>query len=214
MPRYKSNIQALVFFSGLLLISFGAVAQNPISTERPTQSISAIVLPSNSFQVEQGFTYANDSLNLDGFFRLGISNLGEISLLTYYDSPDVTIGAKVNLLKDKDYQPGIAIKVELTGAKVSDYRLSIGQKLSERFSATVNLGYSQQFYSIVAVGYGISDRFATFLEGYFEDSYNQFNTGITFAINSETQLDLSAGLLGSDASYFGVGLARRFMFKE
>ena len=198
---------------GLIFIGNNVYAQDPIATERPSQSIGSLVLPGNSFMFEQGFTYKNDSLELDGFFRLGVSDIGELRLLTYYDSPLVTIGAKVNLLKDKNYRPGIAIKVDLTGAKVTDYRLIIMQKLSDQFSANLNVGYSSTTYGILYIGYSFADRFGAYLEGYFENDYNQFNTGLTFTANSETQFDINAGLIDFDAGYLGVGFARRFLFK-
>ena len=135
----------------LIFISSSAFAQDPIATERPSQSVGSLVLPGNSFLFEQGFTYKNDSLELDGFFRLGVSDIGELRLLTYYDSPLATIGAKVNLLKDKNYRPGIAIKVDLTGAKITDYRLIIMQKLSDQFSANLNVGYASTTYGIIYV---------------------------------------------------------------
>jgi len=206
----------LYFSVPLALILFGnrAYAQDPIATERPTQSIGSLVLPGNSFQFEQGFTFKRDTLELDGFFRLGVSDIGELRLFTYYDSPLVTIGAKVNLLKDKNYRPGIAIRVELTGAKVTDYRLAIMQKLSDQFSATINVGYTNTTYGILAIGYSFADRFGVYMEGYIEKDYTQLNTGLTFAVNSETQLDINTGILNFAGGYLTVGFARRFMFKK
>jgi hypothetical protein len=214
MRLISLNFFFVTIVLGLIFISNNVYAQDPIATERPTQSIGSLVLPGNSFQFEQGFTYKSDTLELDGFFRLGVSDIGELRLFTYYDSPLVTIGAKVNLLKDKNYRPGIAIRVELTGAKVSDYRLAIMQKLSEQFSATINVGYTDTSYGILAIGYSFADRFGAYLEGYFEKDYTQLNTGLTFAVNSETQLDINTGLLNFDGGYLTVGFARRFMFKK
>lgn len=210
----KLNFLRLTTIVVLVFIGNKSYGQDPIATERPTQSIGSLVLPGNSFQFEQGFTYKNDSLELDGFFRLGVSDIGELRLFTYYDSPLVTIGAKVNILQDKNYRPGIAIRVELTGAEVTDYRMAISQKLSDQFGATFNVGYSYTTYGILAVGYSFSDKFAVFLEGYFEKDYSQFNTGLTWVLNSETQIDISAGLLNLDSGYIGVGFARRFLFKK
>jgi hypothetical protein len=214
MRLIKRNFFFIAAILGLIIIGNNVFAQNSIATERPTQSIGSLVLPGNSFQFEQGFTYKSDTLELDGFFRLGVSDIGELRLFTYYDSPLVTIGAKVNLLKDKNYRPGIAIRVELTGAKVTDYRLAIMQKLSEQFSATFNIGYTTTTYGILAIGYSFADKFGTFLEGYAEKDYSQINTGLTFVVNSETQLDITTGILNFDAGYVGIGFARRFMFKK
>jgi len=214
MRLIQRNFFYVITSFGLLFMGNIVFAQDPIATERPTQSIGSLVLPANSFQFEQGFTYKGDTLELDGFFRLGVSDIGELRLFTYYDSPLVTIGAKVNILKDKNYRPGIAIRVELTGAKVTDYRLAIMQKLSDQFSVTVNAGYSHTTYGILAIGYSFADRFGAYLEGYFESGYTQLNTGLTFAVNSETQLDINTGLLNFDGGYLTVGFARRFMFKK
>ena len=214
MQLIKKNFLELLVVQGLIFISLNLLAQDPISTERPTQSIGSLVLPGNSFQFEQGFTFKNDSLELDGFFRLGVSDIGELRLFTYYNSPLVTIGAKVNLLKNRNYRPGIAIRVELTGSKVSDYRLAISQKLSEQFSATINLGYADGTYGILAIGYSFAEKFGVFLEGYYERDYTQINTGLTFMVNSETQLDITTGSLNFDSGYVGVGFSRRFMFRK
>lgn len=214
MGKYNCKTALFILFVLILLNKGSLYAQiDPIATERPTQSIGSLVLPANAFQFEQGFTYT-DTLVLDGFFRLALSDLGEIRLLSYYNSPTVTIGAKVNLLKAKDYRPGIAIRVELTGAQVSDYRLAVMQKLTDRFSATFNVGYSTQFYGILALGYSFDNRLGAFFEVYTENNYTQLNTGVTYALNSETQLDVTSGLLDFNSAYISVGFARRFMFKN
>ena len=69
-------------------------------------------------------------------------------------------------------------------------------------------------YGILAIGYSFADKFAVFLEGYAEKDYTQFNTGLTWVLNSETQLDITTGLLNFDSGYIGVGFARRFLFKK
>jgi hypothetical protein len=209
MRKIEINLRVII-----ILFSQQVYAQDPIATERPTQSIGSLVLPSSSFQYEHGFTFKSDTMEIDGFFRLGISDLGEIRLFTYFDSPSVTVGAKVKLLRAKNYRPGIALKVDLTDAKITDYRVAIMQKITAQFSATINVGYGSTTYGILAIGYSFADRFGVFLEGYFENDYKQLNTGITFAIDSETQLDVTAGTYDFDSGYIGLGFARRFMFKK
>ena len=131
MIKFFKRREPLILLA-LIFIVLKSYAQDPIATERPTQSIGHLVLPANSFQFEQGFTY-KDTLELDGFFRLGVSDIGEIRLLTYYDSPQVTVGVKVKLLKARDYRPGIAIRIEMTDFQVSDYRFVYDQKISDKF---------------------------------------------------------------------------------
>jgi hypothetical protein len=210
----RNIIKGLVVLTNLLALSNIAYAQDPIATERPTQSIGSLVLPGNSFQYEHGFTFKSDTLEIDGFFRLGISDIGEIRLFTYYDSPSVTVGAKVKLLRAKNYRPGIALKVDLTDAKITDYRLAISQKITEQFAATINVGYGSTTYGILAINYSFAEKFSVFLEGYLESDYAQLNTGMTFALNNETQLDVTAGTYNFNSGYIGVGFARRFMFKK
>ena len=199
-----------------LTSSLSVIAQevDPIATERPTQSIGSLIVPLNSFQLEQGFTYAQDTLVLDGFFRFGVSKIAELRIFTYYDSPLVTIGAKVNILQNKDYRPGIALKADINGGVITDYRIAIMQKLSDSFSSTVNLGKANDFYGVLAIGYSFADRFAAYVEGYFEGNYKQFNSGITFALNGETQFDLNTGWYDYQDMYVTIGFARRLVFKS
>ena len=205
------RLVSLLIFLGLSIL---VKAQDNIATERPTQSIGSLVLPTNSFQFEQGFTYAQDTLVLDGFFRFGVSKIAELRVFTYYDSPHVTIGAKVNVLEDKDYRPGIALKADLTGGIITDYRIVIMQKLSDSFSATVNVGQANQFYGVLAIGYSFADKFAAYIEGYFEQDYGQFNAGLTYGIDSETQVDINAGLYDFKDFYVTAGFARRIKWKN
>ena len=212
-------MKRIILLGGLLLWLKPSLAQEtgPIATERPTQSIGSLVLPTNSFQFEQGFTYASDTLVLDGFFRLAISNLGEIRLLTFYDSPEMTVGAKVKLLKMKNYRPGLAIKADLTAGRLTDVRLVVMQKISDRWLTTVNAGYTSftgRYYVVAALFYTFGRGLSVYGEGFLEGDYVQLNSGIMWAFNSETQIDLNVGLLDLNTAYINFGFARRFKYRK
>ena len=166
-----------------------------------------------SLSFSPSFTFT-DTVVLDGFFRLGVSDLGEIRLLTNYNSPGVTLSAKIKLIRPKDYRPGIGISASVADFRVTDYRLMIDQKISDNIGGVVNVGYGSKFYTIVYGGFTLGDKFSTYLEAYFESQYTQLNTGLVFLLNHETQLDLNLGLYNFDSGYVGVGIARRFMFKD
>lgn len=164
--------------------------------------------------------YANNQWTLDGFFRLSVGHIAEVRLLTYYDSPVPTIGAKVNLMKDDGYRPGIALKADITGGQFTDYRVAIMQKITNDLSASINfgaaanLGQSDRFYGVLALGYSFAEKFGAYIEGYFEQHYNQFNAGLTYGLNSETQLDINTGLMNGKDMYVMAGFARRIVFKK
>ena len=211
----------------IILISvfnyYESYGQENLVTARPTSAIAAWTLPSNSFQFEQGFTYDTDSLILDGLYRLSISKIAEIRFNTNYGSDKIGFGAKVMLLDPYKYKTGLALKVSVDGDFiVQDFRFIVTQTLTDRFSVFGNAGVNPggRWYGMVLLNIGLGDKFATYIEGDFRDGFQQYNTGLTYLINSETQLDLSAGLMRNnsehfgydDGTYIGIGFARRFKF--
>lgn len=212
----------------ILFISFQSYetyAQENIVTTRPTSAISAWTLPTNSFQFEQGFTYDNDTLVLDGLFRLAFSKIAEIRITTNYSSDLIGLGTKVMLLDPENHKTGLAVSLAVDGDFiVQDLRFIITQALTERYSVFGNFGVTPggRWYSMILFNIGLGDKFATYLEADLRDGFQQYNTGLTYLINSETQLDFSAGLkmnnsehFGYDDGYYvGVGFARRLKFDQ
>jgi hypothetical protein len=215
MKKLSRHRPVLAILTILFLWANYAQAQENISTTRPTSAIGAWTLPANSFQFEQGFTYNQDTLILDGFFRLAVSKIGEIRVLTLYGSNSIVFEGKVMILKPDEYKLGLAARISLTSdLLVSDFRLIATQKINDRFSFIGNVGVlpGNDFYGIALLNIGLGDKFGTYIEGYFKSGYQQYNTGLTYLINSETQLDLSMGLINYNSGYLGVGFARRFKY--
>jgi len=191
------------------------LAQGTIGTERPTTSTSSYTLSKNTFQFEQGFAFWNDTTVSDGLFRLAVSERGELRLFTSYASNSTYIGAKVNLWEQSDYKPGISIQASMgTQFDLVNFRASWSQKITDKFGSTFNIGKSDIYYVVVALGYSIGDKTSVFIEGVYDDKVQQFNAGFTYLIDSETQLDLSGGILTSNQQFISVGISRRFLYKN
>ena len=214
MKRKKFECLVAIFLVSAVFSNL-TFAQENIATARPTSAIGAWTIPANSFQFEQGFTYVNDTLVLDGLFRLAVSKIGEIRVLTLYGSDHIVFGAKVMLLNPVTHKTGLALKLSIdSDFRVLDFRMVATRKLSERFSVVANVGVIPEgrWYGIALFNIGLGDRFWTYLEGVFRGSFQQYNTGLTFLINSETQLDFSTGLINNNSGYVGLGVARRLKF--
>jgi hypothetical protein len=102
-----------------------------------------------------------------------------------------------------------------TDLLVTDLRLIVTKSLSDRFEIVGNFGQTLgRWYGIGLLSISLNDRMATWVEAYYEDGYQQFNSGLTYAINSETQIDLNFGLMDYEQGYIGVGFARRFKYAD
>lgn len=208
------------FKAGLLFLLFSVFhtltvnGQGTIGTERPTSSTSSYTISKNTFQFEQGFVFWNDTTTLDGLFRVAVSKRAEVRLFTGYGSNSTYLGAKVNLWEQVEYKPGISVQASF-GDQLSlvNFRVSWSQKISEKFGTTFNVGKGDIYYVVLALGYSIGDNVSVFVEGVYDDKVQQLNGGLTYLINSETQLDLSGALLSTDRSFVALGVSRRFMYK-
>ena len=210
--KFVCNTAILVVF---VLYTNLSIAQENIATARPTSGIGAWTIPANSFQFEQGFTYVNDTLVLDGLFRLAVSKIGEIRVLTLYGSDRIVFGGKVMLLNPAAHKTGLALKLSIdSDFRVLDFRMVASRKINDIFSVFGNVGVipGGRWYGIVLVNIGLGNKFGTYVEGFFRGSYQQYNTGLTYLINSETQLDFSTGLINNNSAYIGLGFARRLKF--
>jgi hypothetical protein len=209
----------------ILLFADQSYAQENLATARPTSAIGAWTLPSNSFQFEQGFTFVNDTLELDGLYRLSFSKIAELRFKTSYGSNNVEFGVKVMLLDPDRHKTGLALKISVDkDFIVRDFRMVVTQTLTDRFSVFGNFGVRPggRWYGIGLLNIGLGDKFSTYLEGDFRDGFQQYNTGLTYLIGSETQLDISTGLISNgsefygfeDSVYFGVGFSQRLKFDK
>ncbi len=214
MAAVKYGSLVLLFLLGASVTS-DVWAQGSIGTERPTTSTSSHTISKNTFQFEQGFAFWNDTTALDGLFRLAVSERGEIRLFTSYGSNSTYVGAKVSLWKQDDYKPGISIQASFGNQfDLVNYRVSWSQKITEKLGATFNVGKANIYYVVLALGYSLGDKASVFVEGVYDDKVQQFNAGLTYLINGETQMDFSGGLLTNDSYFVALGVSRRFLYKS
>ena len=162
----KSILSIAILFTIAYISS--AQEQNPIVTDRPTQSASSSVVPKGSFLAEYGFLFesAGDVSNitfanllvraglLDGVeFRVTQNILRSENDLTGESETGLsplTLGTKIHLLKENGALPQTSIigQVTLTNGKevfspdeaIPEVRLNFSNTLSDAFSLGYNLG--------------------------------------------------------------------------
>lgn len=216
-----------------ILIAMNTHAQEVINTDRPTQSVSAFVMPKGGFQVEYGFvsekattnqtnlTYGNFLLRyglLDGVeFRLtqnyqGIKAGGE----TNSGLSPLTLGTKIHLLDENGAKPQISFIGQVTldngddlfrpGDPLPEFRFNFQNTLSDK----VSLGYN--------IGMGLPQDNSYFLYtvvmGYaFSPGWTAFVEPYGFLPDGDADHRINAGLiyLANDRLQFdvsaGVGLS-------
>ncbi len=140
--------------------------------------------------------------------KLRISNAESEQLggLSFWD-----IGFRYNITASDSYKPSFGIQSELsldwvsqdfrTGGLVSNTLFIYGQKLSETFYLTTNLGSSWildgslEFIYAINLGFPITEKINGFIEGYgqLRNFTLRWDAGFTYLINNDFQLDLSGG---------------------
>lgn len=140
---------------------------------------------------------------------------------------DLEIGAKIQLFKKEDINTEIAFlshlilptgSNDLTNDKFGTInKLAISHELNDKLGLGYNVGYDNMgegkgdlTYS-VALGIGLGEKFGTYLELYgehaeFSNWGTNFDSGLTYLIKDNLQLDVSFGLgLNHDMHYFALG---------
>ncbi|WP_420580083.1 hypothetical protein [Reichenbachiella sp.] len=213
----------LLFSFGLLLVTQHTIAQESISTERPTLSIGPWVLPENSFQWEQGAQYSDIKGNewaYDAFIRASISKSTEIRfLIPTLESREVIAGLKWMMIKPQDGKLGVGftmdVGIENDVLNLIGYRASFEKGLTDNLTGYFNVGYtSGGYFGDLTLAYAIGNKVTVTGEYWHHEDWKQLHTSFIYLINSETQIDLNGGYLldaGNDYT-FGLGISRRFKY--
>jgi hypothetical protein len=142
---------------------------------------------------------------------------------------DLQIGTKIQLFKKENVNTEIAFlshlilptaKRELTNDKVGTInKLSISHAISEKIGLGYNVGYdyfgngSGNITYSVAIGVSLSDTIGFYVEPYgefteFESHLASFDTGFTYLLKDNFQLDISYGTgLNYGMNYFSTGFS-------
>jgi len=224
MTRVKSfqNYRLSLILITYFLFSYQSHAQESIATARPTLSVGPWVLPENSFQWEQGAFYADetqgDNYFYDAFFRASISKSSEIRILIpTLRSKFAVVGWKWMMIQPEGRKAGVGFSVSMrsdgNSLRVAGYRVAANKRLSDNLVGFINVGKAGNgYFGDVTLALGLSDRITLMGEYWHHEEWQQLQSGITFLINSETQIDLNYGLLFNASSNYtiGIGFARRF----
>jgi hypothetical protein len=142
---------------------------------------------------------------------------------------DIQIGTKIQLFKKENVNTEIAFlshvilptaKRELTNDKIGTInKLSISHVILEKISLGYNVGYDyfgtgdgNLTYS-VALGISLSQKIVFYIEPYgefteFENHLASFDTGFTYLLKKNLQLDISYGTgLNYTMNYFSTGFS-------
>jgi len=142
---------------------------------------------------------------------------------------DLEIGAKIQLLKKEDINTEIAFLSHLilpTGSNglTNDKfgtinKLAISHELNDKLGLGYNVGYANMgegdgnLSYTLALGIGLGEKFGTYIELYgeyaeFSDWGSNFDSGLTYLLKDNFQLDISFGLgLNHEMHYFSLGFS-------
>ncbi len=145
-----------------LFISNYAFAQ--ISTDRPDQTESSLVLPKGTIQIESGFvSRKNELIFPNTLFRIGVSKKFEFRINTNYifktnenkisNFSDLEIGTKIQIYSSETSKTSIAFLTHLSIPSANEYysnnttgllsRILISHELNNNFGIGYNIGYDK-----------------------------------------------------------------------
>ena len=197
------------FLIFLFLLFNYSLVFSQITTDRPDQTESAVVLSTGQIQVESGISIENSQSNINTLFRIGIikgieirinSNYlinDELSFMKKSSFSDFEVGAKFRIFDKTSNNTKVAFLSHLsipTAIEVFSNnvygilsRLNVSHDLNNESQIGYNLGYNkfkkmdgQFIYTIV---YGRSlDSFGIFFEIFGDDSKNSSNINFNSGI--------------------------------
>lgn len=222
-----------------LLVSNFLLAQysETISSGRPGQAIGANSVGKNVFQIQAGVDFLEkpNTFTPNSFFRYGISERLEINSGVAYSFADgvddlsaVSVGARVNLYNKEDL-PSMGLQVSF-GLPVDNLEFGtqalfvIADSFTDKLSWTLNLGsnFDKDFNTngiyVANLSYSISDKIGVFIEPYGtidNDFHVNFDTGISYLVNKDLQLDFLGGYgINTDQGLLlSAGVSWRFLTK-
>lgn len=227
----------LIFFLFIAFNSSNVFSQ--ISTDRPDQTGSAVVLSKGQIQIESGILFEESQSNINTLFRFGLAEGVEIRLNSNYlindqisfmkksSFNDFEVGAKFKILNKSSNKTKLALltHVSIPTARESFSnnaygiltRFNISHDLMDESQIGYNIGYNKfedakgQF--IYTINYVRSlNSFGVFFEVFGENSKNDsninFDSGITYLLNDNQQIDLSVGKgLNNKMFFISTGLS-------
>ena len=190
------------FLIFLFLLFNYSLVFSQITTDRPDQTESAVVLSTGQIQVESGISIENSQSNINTLFRIGIikgieirinSNYlinDELSFMKKSSFSDFEVGAKFRVFDKTSNNTKVAFLSHLsipTAIEVFSNnvygilsRLNVSHDLNNESQIGYNLGYNKfkkndgQFVYTIVYGRSL-DSFGIFFEIFGDDSKNSSN---------------------------------------
>lgn len=240
-----------------------APGEEPLVTDRPDFTESAVAVPVGRLQFETGLTFTRDGAGSgeharsfeapEALLRFGVWEGFELRLgapgYAWADDgaadedglTDSSLGFKLELGAQEGARPALAVLAGLsipTGSDpfasdrvdptvvlawsydLSDSGWSVAGNVGVSSLEDASVGRYEEFTSSLAVGIPINDALGAYAEyfGFYRSGAalgpeHSFNTGVTYLINSNTQLDarIGVGLNGrADDLFAGAGVSFRF----
>ena len=228
----------LLFTLIITSMSFSTVFSQ-LTTDRPDQTESSVVLSEGHIQIETGISLQDSQSEINTLFRIGIINGVEIRINSNYlinddiyalkksSFGDFEIGAKYRIMDEDNKLTKIGFLTHLsipTAPEIFSYneyglltRILVSHDLKNDSQIGYNLGYNKynnydgQFVYTLAYVMSLGS-FGVFFELFGDESSNNsnlnFDSGITYLIDNDKQLDLSIGRgLNNDMFYISAGFS-------
>ena len=190
------------FLIFLFLLLNCSLVFSQITTDRPDQTESAVVLSSGQIQIESGILIENSQSNINTLFRIGIIEGIEIRINSNYlindklsfmkksSFSDFEVGAKFRIFDKNQNNTKVAFLSHLSIPSAIEVfsnnvygllsRLNVSHDLNNESQIGYNLGYNKfkkmdgQFIYTVVYGRSL-DSFGIFFEIFGDDSKNSSN---------------------------------------
>lgn len=257
--RIMNKLSLVIPFILIYSVVFAQVEK--IDTDRPDQTESANTVPKKWMQFELGFLMQTDTYSKKEkdityqhptlLTRYGLTNNFELRLITTYGTElhknnhissnrktgmqSVQVGGKLNIVKEKQWQPTITLIAHYDIRRFqtpqhdsvdgANFKISLQHTLSKKISLGYNLGMEWENFSIspaytytIAPGidfnenwYGYVELFGSIYKN--EKPQHRFDAGLAWYAKPDLKFDISAGTgISKEAAgwYIAVGGSYRF----
>jgi hypothetical protein len=223
----------------LMLIPVCIFAQTPINTDRPDQSDGVYVLPRGVMQVENGLTFARNTVLNNFMFRYGLTGSTEIRALFDVGMENnergllpVSLSVKQRIIHQKGIVPAISLVGYVGSGRLASrafqtednfqftFIAAFENEITDRFSIGYNLGtnsFHNDLLFTLCFAYAFTERLSGFAEyfAHFEKAIRPSHNadfGLLYLITNDLQIDLAFGfsLSRNPELFVTTGISYRF----
>src|SRR4051794_15571789 len=205
----------------------------PIKLDRPDQTETPVIVPVKYFQMENGFAYLYNDKKSKAYaypstlMKYGIAKFIDLRVITgllttQFDDKNITgivpltIGFKLNLLKEKGIIPLTSLLAHLTFPKLASekykatyygpsFKFAMQHTLSKKISLSYNLGAFWNgvttepilLYTLTTA-VSLTEKLGSYVEVYgfvpeHQTALHSMDTGLCYLVNNDISLDISGG---------------------